>query len=71
MKKDEFVNLDIAPYYAKITLFQGNEIKAEILARDLEELESSIFQVLRSGYDIKIEIHPDLKKKYKSYDLIP
>jgi len=71
MKKEEFLNLDIVPYYAKIILFQGDDIKAELIVRDLDELENSVFQVLRSGYDIKIEIHPDLKKKYKSYDLIP
>lgn len=71
MTKEGWISLEGVAYYAKISLLQNDEVKAELISRDLDELEGLIFQVLRSGYDIKVEINPELKKKYKSYDLIP
>ncbi len=71
MKKEEFINLDDFDYYAKIFLLANNETKAELITRDLDELENITFLILRSGYDVKIEINPEIKKKYKSYYIIP
>lgn len=71
MPEDILVTLDGFAYYAKIILLQNDEVKAELISRDLNELEDLIFQVLRSGYDVKVEINPELRKKYKSYDIIP